>query len=175
MNFEEAIKPLTELLLSNNFSIQTNRHNLIEYSSKSTTIRIGYSHLEYSLNIWVGQSTSRLTELTPKVVQEFFKDSTFKFQSTLTIENLISFLKGSGKTLLSGDTKILRELDEYSLQASKSYTLQIITRQNIDDADKAWTQKDYVNFVKYVDQIQMDLLPPSYLKKYKIAMDKINK
>ena len=175
MNFEETIKPLTELLLSNSFSIQINQQNLIEYSSKSTTLRIAYSHLEYCFNIWVGQSRDTLTELRPKVLEEFFNDDTFKFQTTLTVENLISFLKGSGKNLLSGDTKILRKLDEYSLQASRNYTQQIIKRQNIDQADKAWTQKDYANFVKYIDQIQTDLLPPSYLKKYKIAMDNLNK
>ena len=175
MNFEEAIKPLTELLSSNGFSIQLNRNNLIEYSSKSTTIRIGYSHLEYCFNIWIGQSSGTLTELRPQVVEEFFKDDTFKFQTTLTVENLISFLKGSGKNILSGDTKILRALDEYSLQASRNYTQQIIKQQNIDQADKAWTQKDYANFVKYIDQIQTDLLPPSYLKKYKIAVDNLNK
>ncbi len=175
MNFEEHIKPLTELLLSNGFSIQSNQNNLIVYSLKSTTLRIAYSHLEYCLNIWVGQSSDTLTELRPQVVEEFFKDDTFKFQTTLTVENLISFLKGFGKNLLSGDTKILRELDEYSLQASRNYTQQIIKQQNIDQADKAWTQKDYVNFVKYIDQIQTDLLPPSYLKKYKIAVDKLDK
>jgi hypothetical protein len=175
MNFEEAIKPLTELLSSNGFSIQLNQNNLIEYSSKSTTIRIAYSHLEYCFNIWVGQSSDTLTELRPQVVEDFFKYHTFKFQTTFTVENLIFFFKGSGKILLSGDTKILRELDEYSLQASRNYTQQIIKWQNIDQADKAWTQKDYLNFVKYIDQIQTDLLPPSYLKKYKIAADKINK
>src|SRR4051812_34936771 len=126
MNFEEAIKPLTDLFLSYSFSIEINRHNLIEYSSKSTRIRIGYSHIEYSIYIGVGLSTGTLTELTPKVVKEFFKDDTFKFQSTLTIENLISFLKGSGNYLLSGDTKVLKELEEYSLQASSNYTMQII-------------------------------------------------
>ena len=72
-------------------------------------------------------------------------------------------------------TTLLRELNEYSLQASRNYTQQIIKRQNIDQADKAWAQKDYVNFVKYIDQIQTDLLPPSYLKKYKIAVDNLNK
>jgi len=175
MNFEEAIKPLTELLSTNGFSIQLSRHNLIEYSSKSITIRVAYSPLEYSFVIFVGRSTGTPIELTPKVVQGFFNDDTFKSQATLTVENLLSFLTGSGKYFLSGDTKILRELDGYLLLTSRDYTQQIIKRQIIDQADKAWTQKDYLNFVKYIDQIQTDLLTPSYLKKYKIAADHLNK
>jgi hypothetical protein len=175
MNFEETIKPLTELLSSNGFSIRLDRQGLIEYSSNNATLRIGYSRLEYCVNIWAGQSSDTLTELTPKVVKEFFSDDAFKFQTSLTVENLISFLKSSGKALLLGDTKILRELDEYSLQASRNYTQQIIKQQNINQADNAWIHKDYVNFIKYIDQIQTDLLPPSYLKKYKIALDKLNK
>ena len=43
----------------------------------------------------VGQNSKSLIELTPTAVKAVFNDDSFQFQSTLTIDNLISFLKGT--------------------------------------------------------------------------------
>jgi hypothetical protein len=85
---------------------------------------------------------------------------------------LISFLKTSGKLIVSGDKEIFKKLNEFSERQSREYTKQIIHLQNMQGADKAWTQKDYINFIKCIDRTDKDLLPASYLKKYKIAVDK---
>jgi hypothetical protein len=170
VNFENSIKPLKELLVANGFSVKTETHNLIEFSSLNSNIRIGYSPFEYSFTIWIGRNENSLIEISGKVVTECFNDSTFKFQSTLTIENLITFLSTSGKTLLEGDIKTFEKLEAYSFQQARIYN----SRADIESADKAWEQKDYANFIKYIDKVQMDLLPSSYAKKYQVAMRKIN-
>lgn len=172
MNFEQSTYPLTEFLTSNGFLVTNKEQHFIRYSTNSTVITVAYASLEYLFYSHVGQDSNSLVELTPLAVREVFKDDSFQFQSTLTIENLVSFFKKSGKQILSGDEKIFKELIEFSERQLKEYTRQINHLQNIQGADKAWTQKDYLNFIKCIDRTDKDLLPESYLKKYKIAADK---
>ena len=47
--------------------------------------------------------------------------------------------------------------------------------QNIQYADQAWREKDYSNFVKCIERIDKDLLTNAYSKKYKIALDKLQR
>jgi hypothetical protein len=173
MNFEKSINPLTEFLIEKRFSVMNKSLNFIEYSSNSATITVAYASLEYLFYIYVGQNSKSLIELTPIAIEEVFKDTSFQLQSTLTIENIISFLKANGKSIVLGDKKIFKELNEFSERKSREYINQIIQLQNIENADKYWTQKDYTNFIKCIDKTEKDLLPESYLKKYKIAMDKL--
>jgi hypothetical protein len=173
MNFEELIYPLTELLIDNHFSVTNKSPHLIEYSSNFATIRIAYANLEKLFYTYVGQNPTSLIELTPTSAKEVFNDNRFQFQSTLTIDNLISFLQGNGKAILSGDKNAFIKLNEFSERQSKEYTRRIIQSQNIQSADEAWIQKDYVNFVRFIDKTEKHLLPESYLKKYKIALGKL--
>jgi len=175
MNFEQSISPLTEFLTDNNFSVTKKEQHFIEYSTNSAIITVGYAKLEYLFYTYVGQSSKSLVELTPIVVKEVFKDDSFILQSTLTIDNLISFLSSVGKPIILGDKKTFNELNEFSERQSREYTKQIIQLQNIQGADKAWTQKDYINFIKCIDRTEKDLLPDSYLKKYKIAVNKLQR
>ncbi len=175
MNFEKSIYPLTEYLIDNEFSIINKSPHFIKYSSNSATITVAYDNLEYLFYVHVGKNSESLMELTPIALKGVFKDDSFQFQSTLTIDNLISFLKAAGKSIALGDKKIFKELKEFSDRQSKEITKQIIQLQNIQGADKAWKQKDYINFIKCIDRTEKDLLPQSYLKKYKIAMDKLQR
>jgi hypothetical protein len=175
MNFEQSIYPLTEFLTENDYSVANKSLHFIEYSSNSATITVAYVSLEYLFYIHVGRNSKSLIELTPMVIKEVFKDEKFQFQSTLTIDNLITFFKGVGKAIVLGDKKIFTELSEFSERQSKEYTKRIIHLQNIQWADKAWTEKDYVGFIKSIDKTEKTLLHESYLRKYRIAVDKLQK
>jgi hypothetical protein len=175
MNFEQSIYPLTEFLTDNNFSVTKKEQHFIEYSTNSAIITVAYANLEYLFYTHVGQDSKSLIELTPIAVKEVFKDDSFLFQSTLTIDNLISFLSGVGKPIILGDKIKFKELNEFSERQSREYTQRIIQVQNIQGADNAWKQKDYINFIKCIDRTEKDLLPESYLKKYKIAVDKLQR
>jgi hypothetical protein len=91
MNFKEAIYPLTEFLTGNNFSVTNKSLHFIEYGSNSAPITVAYANPEYLFYTHVGQNSKSLIGLTPIVVKEVFKDDSFQFQPTLTIDNLISF------------------------------------------------------------------------------------
>jgi len=173
MNFEQSIHPLTEFLTDNNFSIAYKEQHFITYSSNSAVITVAYASIEYLFYTHVGQNAKSLIELTPITVKEVFDNNSFQFQSTLTIENLIAFLKTDGKSIVLGDKKIFVELKEFSERQSREYTRQIIHLQNVQGADKAWIQKDYAQFIKCIERTEKNLLPESYSKKYKIAVDKL--
>jgi len=175
MNFGQSIYPLTKFLTENDFSVTKEEQHFIEYSTKSTIITVAYSNLEDLFYTHVGQDSKSLVELTPIAVKEVFKTDSFQLQSTLTIDNLISFLKTAGKLIVLGNKKIFKELYEFSDHQAREYTRQIIYSQKMQVADKAWTQKDYMNFIKCIDKTEKDLLTESYLKKYKIAVDKLQR
>ena len=172
MNFEQSIYPLTEFLIDNNFSVSYKEQHFIRYSTNSTVITVAYANLEYLFYTHVGQDSKSLLELTPTAIKTVFKDDSFQLQSTLTIDNLISFFNSTGKSIISGDKDTFKKLSEFSDRQSREFTKEIIQQQNIQGADKAWTQKDYLSFIKCIDRTDKESLPKSYLKKYKIAVDK---
>lgn len=175
MNFEKLIRPLTILLTSNAFSVTDKSRHSIDYSSDFMIIRVAYAELEHLYYTYIGQDEKSLIELTPVAIKEVFDDNSFQFQSTLTIDDLTSFLNNSGHSILSGDKTKLEKLAEFSERQSKVYTKQIVHKQNIQMADTAWTQKNYADFISYIDKTEKSLLSQSYLKKYSIALDKLHK
>ncbi len=175
MNFDQAIYPLTEFLSGYHFLVSKKEQHFIEYSKNSAIITIAYANLEFLFYTHVGQESKSLIELTPITVKEVFNDDRFQLQSTLTIQNLIAFLRGVGKPIVLGDKKIFKRLIEFSELQSGKFAQQMIQLQNIEGADKAWIQKDYTNFIKCIDRIERALLSESYLKKYKIAVDKLQR
>lgn len=175
MNFEQSINPLTEFLTDNNFSVTKKEQHFIEYSTVSAIITVAYADLEYLFYTHVGQDSKSLVELTPVAIKAVFGDNSFHLQSTLTIDNLISFFKTNGKPIILGQREIFKALNDFSEGQSREYTRQIIHLQNVQGADKAWTQKDYTSFIECIDRTEKNLLPESYLKKYKIATDKLKR
>ena len=112
--------------------------------------------------------------MAPTAVKAVFNDDSFQLQSTLTIENLIYLFRNKGKSIILGDKETFKKFVDFSDEQSREITNKIIHLQNIQWADEAWTQKDYSNFIKFIDKANRELLPTSYLKKYKIALDKSN-
>ena len=175
MNFEESIHPLTEFLTNNNFSVTYKSPHFIKYSSNLVTITIAYANLEYLFYTHVGQNSASLMELTSIEIKEVFNDGSFQYQPTLSIDNLILFLKTSGESILSGDPNTFKKLNEFIERQSKEFIKQITHEQNVQGADRAWRQKDYMEFIKCIDSAERDLLAESYLKKYKIAVNKLKR
>src|SRR5690606_26752348 len=110
MNFDQATYPLTEFLADKGFSVTKKEQHFIEYCSDKTVISIAYASIEYLFYTHVGQDPKSLIELTPSAVKHVFNDDRFQHQSTLTIDNLISFFRSSGKLIISGDKQIFRDL-----------------------------------------------------------------
>lgn len=145
----------------------------ILYCTDSVIITLVYNNLEYLYYIHVGKNKNALIELTPKSLECVFDEH--HFQSTLTIDNFILFLSGKGEKILTGDETKLIELATFSNDQSKLFTQYITNFQRLNWADQTWAKKDYFTFVKCIDQTEKAELAESYLKKYKIATDKLTR
>ena len=175
MSFERNIQPLTEFLNTKGFSICHESIHYIEYCTDSVIITLAYNNLEYLYYIHVGKNKNALIELTPKSLEYVFDENRFQFQSTLTIDNFILFLSGKGEKILTGDETKLIELATFSNDQPKLFTQYITNLQSLNWADRAWAKKDYFTFLKCIDQTDKAELAESYLKKYKIATDKLTR
>lgn len=175
MNFDQATYPLTEFLADKGFSVTKKEQHFIEYCSDKTVISIAYASIEYLFYTHVGQDPKSLIELTPSAVKHVFNDDRFQHQSTLTIDNLISFFRSSGKLIISGDKQIFRDLDEFSKRQAREYTKRAIHFQSIKMADKAWVHKDYAHYIECIDMAERNLVSELYLKKYQIAVEKLKR
>ncbi len=175
MSFEDKIFPLTRFLLNNSYSIAESSLHFIKYYSANQIITVAYNNLEHLFYIHVGKTEESLIELTPSAVNTVFKDESFKFQSSLTIDNLISFLDGSGSQLLLGNESVYKRLTDFTESATKEQIKKIMELQNMREADLAWNRKDYGYFIKCMNLIDQDKLPLSYLKKYRIATAKFER
>lgn len=172
MNFEHSIYTLTEFLSEYQFTVSKKEQHFVEFISDSVIITIAYANLERSYYIHIGENKGLLVELTPDFIQEILQGDQFQYHANWTIENLIIFLKTSGRGILSGDKEIFKKLNDFTERKSKEYTDKIFLLQNIQWADNAWLKKDYEAFIKWIDRTDKNLLPKSYLKKYRTAIDK---
>ena len=89
------------------------------------------------------------------------------------INNLVLFFENEAQPLLSGDVGRINELEKFDLERSQKYTYDLIEKQNLAAADKAWGNSNYRDFIQVMDKVDKDKLPPSYHLKYKIAQQKL--
>ena len=72
-----------------------------------------------------------------------------------------------------GDKKIIHDLEQFDAERSRKYTHDLLQKQNLQEADKAWSENNYKDFIRIMDQTSKVGLPASYELKYKIARKKI--
>ena len=173
MNFEEITYELTPFFLSHEFEVKESLKSFIKYESKYVTLTVGYDIRDNSISTFAGKKGQFLTELFGDVLSKFFGYNITLCNDGHFTENLIHFLNDKGNPILKGDLNILNKLEEYSYQLADDYTNKLVTRQNLNDADKAWTANNYLEFMKSVDKVEQKYLPQSYLKKYQIASKKV--
>jgi hypothetical protein len=151
----------------------------LKFKSDYVVITLASNEREKTNLLYVGAGEDTQYLVDGNVIKEYFisdVDKVFKIPE-LTIEdfvhNLLIFFKGAGKSLLYGEQSKLKELENSLKIKSAKYTTELIMKQNLNEADKAWQNADYRNFVRYLDKIDRDRLPVSYDLKYKIALDKL--
>ena len=95
-------------------------------------------------------------------------------QQSLTLDNFLTFLKGTGASILIGDKVAINLLQEFSETQSKEYTDRIISMRFIQNAENAWQKRDFSTFVTNIENIDTNLISDSLRKKYQIALSKLN-
>jgi len=173
MNYTETIKTINPILENNEFRIVESRKNYTKYQSEIITIIIAFNEHENGYTIFAGRNGGDLVELSKKVYKEFFDFDFYAVENLSFSQRFIRFLNGKGNAILKGDLKKLAEFETYHQEESKKYTENLINLQNLKIADKAWVDKKYSDFIKYINLINSNYLPESYGLKIKIALRKL--
>jgi hypothetical protein len=169
-DFELTIQKLRPIFEASGFKTIDSFKNFIKLESTAVTVAIGYDERENSNFFFVGQTDRESHLLNSKNLKEIFN---YDKQAINFEDFVVDFLKNEGIGILTNDTTKLIQLDNYEQKQAKSYTDKILNRRRTNTADSAWKKKDYLIFIKTIDEMDKDDLPSSYKLKYKIACDRI--
>ncbi len=173
MDFEENIKHLTPFFQQHGFTISDAWKNYMQYNSDTVSVIFSYDEREKSFSTFAGRKHGQSVLLSFDVIENIFSESLDIYNGNSIADREIHFFSGQGKGLLTGDVTTLNRLEKYSELEAKRYTDDLVSRQKISLADKAWNNKEYLDFIKFLDELDKNSLPKSYSKKYEIALKKL--
>jgi hypothetical protein len=172
-DFDKATELITPYLRGYNFMIVENSNNYVKYSSKQSTIAIGYDERDHSYFTIVGHNTNDSISLDVDNLKDVFEYDIQKFIHKPIAEFFIDFFETKGHSILTGDRIVFEQLKRNRDQRAEKVTKELLQQQNLIAADKAWLSHNYRDFVKHLDLIDKTSLPKSYELKYSIAKKKI--
>ena len=176
MEFNQLISiKLHSLFTEHGMEIIEQSKNIVRYESAVLHISLVHNPRENSSNLWVGRKHFNVVEINNQVMQEYF-NSDLKLsnlpQETF-VNNVFLFFIGEGERLLEGNERALVGLEQFNEQRGLEYTVNLVEKQNLEAANKAWKDGNYSDVIKYLEKINKDDLPESFKQKYKIAQQKL--
>lgn len=171
-------------LVSNRLGLIFQKHNLhfieqfknhVKLKSDSVIITISHDERENSNAFYIGSNEDFLYPVDEYVLKRAF-NSDLKISNVtqeMFINNLAVFFEGEGKPLIAGNTYALEAVEKYVYKEGEAYTTQLVDKQNLDAANRAWEERNYKDFIKYLDKTDRQKLPSSYELKYKMAHQKL--
>lgn len=178
MEFNTLVKTkfFFPILRKYGFEIVEEFKNILRFQSSTIKIDIVHNPFENSNSLWVGKKDKGdEIEINNNTLTFYFKSNLklSEVPNKAFINNLITFFENEGKSLLIGNEREINDLEKFNLVRSKKYTLDLLHQQNLNEADKAWSQKDFKKFISIINKFGYEQFPKSYLLKYRIAKEKI--
>lgn len=174
MEFNKLVRTqLFPILQKYGFEIVEEFKNIVRFQSSVMKVNVVFNNYDKSHLVEIGKRGEALYSLNDNAVKELFSSELSIEQVTLEIfvQNLsLLFKQQKGVEILKGS---IEPLDNFIKLQSEHYTSELVKRQALEAASKAWKANDYITFVKSIDKIGIDKIPQSYLLKYKIAMQKL--
>jgi hypothetical protein len=174
MEFNTLVKTqLFPILQKYGFDIAEEFKNIVRFQSSVMKVNIAFNDYEKSNFIEIGRQNEVLYPLNDNAIKIIFNSELHIEQVTpeIFVQNLsIIFQQKEGVEILNGDIKHLVEFIE---KESNDYTFELVQRQTLEAASKAWERNDYKAFIKSIDEIDIEKVPQSYQLKYKIAKQKL--
>ena len=157
MEFNQLVKAdLFPMLQEYGFGIAEEFKNIIRFQSSVIEMDIVYNDFEKSCYISIGKKKEPLDELRNNAVKELFNSSLSVEQVTpeIFIQNLSAIFKTKeGVSILKGNVE---DFIKYNISEANDYTFELLQRQTLEIASKAWARNEYKEFVKNVDEIGKD-------------------
>jgi hypothetical protein len=167
MTFEQEIQPVVDYLSQNGFTITEQFTNFVHLESDKTSFVFSKDPREQVISVYDGRKGSLTHILRPEIYNRIFNSG---FNPNVSLpENFIAFLKGSGHSLITGDSKVLKSIEEVSHELNVKYTDALLRSQRINELERLWQKKDYLPFIKLMEQTNPEILPGFYDLRYNIA------
>jgi hypothetical protein len=176
MKFVElVVEKLGGLFQQHGLQVSEQFTNYIKFESGTVAIAIGRDFRDNSTSASTGPPVGPFSTLNNDVLQHIFNSNINIENCTpdVFLDNLKLFFESDGKALMRGEHAVLKAHEQYIIKLSKEHTEELLHRQNLQQADTAWSIGDYRRFIKYLDKTDWSKLPRSYELKYKMALDKL--
>ena len=172
---QDKLSEIKALFNEFGFSLQEESELHVRFESKHVLIVFSHNPRENSNTLWVKGKHTHEIEIDNRLMKDFF-DSDIKI-SELPIDtflaNLFMFFKEDGNDLLKSSESVISNLANYSEQRSNKYTEELIDKQYLEAAQKAWQNRNYHDFIIQLKKVSEEKLTPSLIQKLKIAQSKI--
>jgi hypothetical protein len=176
MDFNKiVIERFEPIFHKNNLCVIEQFNNYVKIESDNIVITVYHNERENSNSFYFGIKDSPLYPIDENVLKGVF-NSTLKINHVtpdVFVNNLALFLEGVGSSLIVGDKDTLRAVEKFIQNESNEYTAELVNKQNLDAANKAWEEGDYKDFIRHLDKTDRQKLPSSYELKYKMAQQKL--
>lgn len=170
------IRKLNSLFIDHGIKRTEEWKNMVKYESDQLIVLLSHNPRENSNTLFVGRKGNEV-EMDNQVMREHFNsDLNLENLSLETfVNNVYQFFTGDGKKLLEGSERALVSLEDFNLQRSSEYTTNLVEQQIFEAANKAWKKENYSDVIKFLDKVNKANLPSPFMKKYKIAQQKLNR
>jgi hypothetical protein len=178
MEFNQLIsQKLQSLFTEHGLQMTAQSKYNVRYESNDLVISLSHNPRENTNTLWVGRKNFNEVEMDNQIMREHFS-SDLKLsnlpQETF-VNNVFLFFMGDGEKLLEGHERTLISLEKFNKQRSNEYTANLVQKQNLEAADKAWKDGNYSEVIKYLEKINTGDLPESFRQKYKLAQQRVGK
>ncbi len=177
MEFNQLIlEKLHPLFTEHGLTIAEESKDIVKYESKELIILLVHNPREKSNTLWVSSNLLNSVEIDNELMQKFF-NSDLKLSNLpkeIFINNVFLFFISEGEKLLDADKRVLTALVEFNEQRSKEFTANLVERQYLEAANKAWYEGSYSDVVRYLEKVSKDNLSASFKQKYKIAQKRLS-
>ena len=174
MEFNTLVKThLLPILQKYGFEIAEELKNIVRFQSSVMKVNLVFNDYDKSHLVELGRQGETLYPLNDSAVKELWGSalSIEQVTSETFVQNLsLLFETKEGAEILKGNVNSLKSV---IMLRSEKYTSELMQKQTLEAALRAWEANDYVAFIESLDQIDISKIPQSYQLRYKIAKLKL--
>lgn len=174
MEFNTLVRmQLFPILQKYGFEIAEEFKNIVRFQSSVLKINVVFNNCDRSYLVEIGRQGETLYPLNDNVVKEYFN-----YQISIEQVSLETFVKNisllfetkEGAEILKGN---IAPFIKFELSEINDYNNDLLEKQALEVASKAWKANDYATFVDSIDKVGISKISRSYQLKYKIAKQKL--
>lgn len=166
---------IKEILSKYKFDVDEEYENYFKFSSDDFSLVISHNKLDKINSFDIGKRGSQSNEINNLILKRVFKTN-LRFEQLPLSKFLINveiFLNEYSNQIFCPDCQIIDIIQLITENEAKIYTNSIIESQYLNFANNAWANKNYDEFIKYMDKIIFMDLSKSMIMKYQFAKKRL--